>query len=261
MPEMEYFMEQKAAMSNERRSAIKSFEKSISYSFKDVSLLETALVHRSFTNENPTCALKDNERLEFLGDAVLGLCISDILMKTFPDYSEGQLSKARASVVNEQTLAAVARQINLGNYLSLGKGEEISGGKMKASILADAFEALTASIYLDGGLESVFTFIKKFFLPLIEERSKTAIHGDYKTALQEICQIRFREMPKYTLVKETGPDHDKFFEVVLTISDFISTFGKGKSKKEAEQQAAKEALKLLHTYEHTPVNKQEEQCP
>jgi ribonuclease III len=232
-------------MTDERFSALNDLQHKLSHYFQDVSLLDNALIHRSFVNENPALSCKDNERLEFLGDTVIGLCTSDILMKKYPDYTEGQLSKMRSSMVDEHSLAYLAKKLDIGDYLLLGKGEETSGGRSKLSILSNAFEALTAAIYLDCGFEKTYTFIKTVFEPLMEERNGTTIFRDYKTAAQEKCQNLFKNIPKYTLIGESGPDHNKVFEVNFSIANIITTTGTGKSKKEAEQQAAKKALEYL----------------
>jgi len=244
-----------SAMTDERLTILLNLQQILAYTFNDINLLDNALIHRSFVNENPVPSYRDNERLEFLGDAVIGLCLSDMLIKKFPDYAEGQLSKLRAYVVNEHSLAGLARKLNIGDYLLLGRGEEASGGRIKASILSNAFEAVTAAIYLDCGFAEVYKFLRRIFSPLIEEGTKSIIYRDYKTALQEICQNRFKETPKYTLVRETGPDHDKIFEISLAVAGSITATGTGKSKKEAEQQAAQKALDELtkpRNIPHTP---------
>jgi ribonuclease III len=233
-------------MNDERISALNNLQQKLSYSFANISLLDNALIHRSFVNENPSLFLQDNERLEFLGDAVIGLCTSDILMKRYPDHTEGKLSKIRASIVNEYVLAELAKKYALGDCLLLGKGEEISGGKTKTSILSNAFEAIAAAIFLDSGFEKAYEFIKISIEPLIGEGSKTAAYTDYKTAAQEICQNLFKDTPKYALTGESGPDHDKVFEVSFSAAGIITTTGTGKSKKEAEQQAARKAIESLH---------------
>ncbi|MGO9137644.1 MAG: ribonuclease III [Syntrophales bacterium] len=229
-------------MTDERFADLENFQRTLGYHFNRIELLDNALIHRSFVNETPALSCKDNERLEFLGDAVIGLCLSDLLMKRFPDYAEGQLSKLRAYVVNEQSLAGLARNLNIGAYLVLGRGEEGSGGRTKTSILSNAFEAVAAAIYIDCGFEKTSKFLENLFASVVEEGMKSVIYKDYKTALQEICQNRFKETPKYTLINETGPDHDKVFEISLTIAGMITTAGTGKSKKEAEQLAARRAL-------------------
>ena len=232
-------------MTEERLPALKTLESSLSHSFSNISLLDQALVHRSYINENPAFPFGDNERMEFLGDAVLELCITDLLMKTFPDYSEGQLSKLRASVVNEQPLAELARELEIGRYILLGKGEENSGGRSKASILANTLEAVIAAVYLDGGYDRAWDAVRRLFALLIEEGSRNLTYRDYKTALQELSQNRFKEIPRYALIGEYGPDHDKIFESRLAIAEILETTGKGKSKKEAEQNAARAALDAL----------------
>jgi ribonuclease III len=232
-------------MPEERTRALDQLQQMLPYRFRDDSLLGTALTHRSYVNENPAAADRDNERLEFLGDAVLELCISDLLMNHFPDYQEGQLSQLRAAIVNEQPLAEMAKSFRLGDYLLLGKGEEASGGRSKPSLLADAFEAVIAAIYLDGGCEKVAELISRLFTPLIEKGYHT--YRDYKTTVQQMSQHIFKETPRYTLIHEYGPDHDKTFEIQLSIADRIQTTGTGKNKKEAEQRAAEQAIRILET--------------
>jgi ribonuclease III len=233
-----------SCMAEERLAALKDLEAALSYRFRDRGLLDHALTHSSFVNENPDADVRDNERLEFLGDAVLELCVSDLLMKKFPDYREGQLSRLRASVVNEQPLAELARKFNLGDYLLLGKGELSTGGRTKNSLLSNTFEAVIAAVYVDSGFERTAEFIREIFEPLIEE-GRAAPSRDYKTALQEMSQNRFRGLPRYTLIGEEGPDHEKIFSVRLSLADAVETTGSGKSKKEAEQQAAKAAIEML----------------
>lgn len=232
-------------MGEERARALNELEALIGYRFKDPGLLDNALTHRSFVNENSGFAYKDNERLEFLGDAVLELTVSDMLMKKFPGYAEGELSKLRASVVNEQPLAELARRFRIGEFLLLGRGEEASGGRMKPSLLANAFESLVAAMFLDGGFDRVAAFTGTLFEPLIETGTAASVYRDYKTAAQEICQIRFQELPRYVVIEATGPDHDKRFETGLLIGERIIATGTGRNKKEAEQQAAKAALEML----------------
>ena len=232
-------------MDKDRIEKLKCFEKMILYTFNDISLLDNAMTHRSFANENQELSCKDNERLEFLGDAVLELCISDILMKKFPDHTEGQLSKLRASLVREQSLVELAKKFHVGDSLLLGKGEKFSGGRTKNSILSDTFEAVIAAIYLDSGYEKAYKLINDLFQPLIENRFDKTIYRDYKTHVQEISQNRFKVIPQYTLIHKYGPDHDKIFQMKLSISDIITTTGIGKNKKEAEQQAAKKAIEEL----------------
>jgi ribonuclease-3 len=232
-------------MTEERKAALAALQERILYRFQDPSLLDTALTHRSFINENPSPARPDNERLEFLGDAVLELCVSDTLMRQFPDHAEGRLSRLRASIVNEQPLAELARSFGIGDCLLLGRGEESSGGRTKPSLLADALEAILAAIFLDGGFEEVSGFIHRIFTPLIREEKQSFIYRDHKTTLQQLAQNRFRVIPRYALIREYGPDHDKTFEVELSVADCIKTTGTGKNKKEAEQRAAESALREL----------------
>jgi ribonuclease III len=233
-------------MMNElRMRSLRELEKSLDYRFADIGLLENALTHRSFVNENSALPFRDNERLEFLGDAVLELTITDMLLRKFPDYAEGHLSKLRASLVNEQPLAELARQFRLGEFLLLGRGEESSGGRMKTSLLANAFESIIAAMFLDSGFDRTAAFIGTLFAPLIGNGAAPAVYRDYKTAVQEVCQVRFRDLPRYVLISETGPDHDKRFETSLVIGDQVIATGAGRNKKEAEQQAAKTALDVF----------------
>jgi ribonuclease-3 len=234
-------------MNEQRMQRLRAFEECLGYRFTDIGLLEDALTHRSFVNENPALPFKDNERLEFLGDAVLELTITDMLMHKFPDFTEGQLSKLRASVVNEQPLAEMARRFRLGEFLLLGRGEESSGGRTKASLLANAFESIIAAMFLDTGFDRTAAFIGRLFAPLMGEGATTSVYRDYKTTVQEVCQVRFRDVPRYVLISETGPDHDKRFETSLVIGDRVIATGTGRNKKEAEQQAAKSALEALKT--------------
>ena len=216
----------------------------IQYCFRDVSLLEQAVTHRSYAHECLTRETTNNERMEFLGDAVLGLCISDMLIQSHPDFTEGQLSQARASLVNERSLAFLARTIGLGDYLRLGKGEECSGGRVKPSLLADALEAVVGAIYLDGGFVRLDEWFHNFFMTLLEEHSREVHHGEFKTLLQQITQKQFQEIPFYLLIGESGPEHCKEFSVSLTVGG-IRTEGRGRTKKNAEQEAARKALALL----------------
>ncbi len=216
-------------------------EHQLQYEFKDKSLLAEALRHSSYVNEMAGANLRDNERLEFLGDAVLNLVIGHLLMQFSPDLKEGDLTRSRASLVNESRLAAIARELGLGAYLQLGRGEIQTNGREKNSLLADAFEALMAALYLDGGFEAAFRIIKSRFLPLIEHLHTSA---DAKSRLQERVQVEHGVIPTYRVIREEGPDHDKTFWVKLTVLD-IETEASGKSKKAAEQQAAQKALDIL----------------
>ncbi|CAB1060279.1 Ribonuclease III (EC [Olavius sp. associated proteobacterium Delta 1] len=220
-------------------------EQILQYEFNDKNLLQEALRHSSFVNELGEPQLRDNERLEFLGDAVLNLIVGHILMRCYPDLKEGDLSRSRANLVNESQLAKMARSFNLGLYIQLGKGEIQTHGRDKNSILADTFEALMAAIYLDGGFDAAFQIIETNFQPLIEYLHSTANNHDYKSQLQEKVQIEHGSMPDYSIVREDGPDHDKTFWVALKVLN-IETQGSGKSKKTAEQDAARLALEILN---------------
>ncbi len=217
----------------------------IGCSFVNLQLLERALIHKSYANE--TKLAHHNERLEFLGDAVLNLVVSEYLIKTYPDSSEGDLSRLRASIVSEPALASVAREIGIGEFLLLGRGEEQTGGRNKDSLLADSVEAVIAAIYLDSGMDTVVAFILRFFEGLIRKGSASREILDYKTELQEVCQERLKLLPEYRVVSESGPDHQKQFTVELTIKGEVFGRGEGRSKKEAEQRAAKEALGKLRS--------------
>ena len=219
-------------------------EQILQYEFNDKNLLQEALRHSSFVNELGAPQLRDNERLEFLGDAVLNLIVGHILMHRYPDLKEGDLSRSRANLVNESQLATMARSFDLGLYIQLGKGEIQTQGRDKNSILADTFEALMASVYLDGGLEAAYRIIKINFQPLIDHLQDTAGNLDYKSQLQEKVQVEHNSMPDYSIIREEGPDHDKTFWVTLKVID-IETQGSGKSKKAAEQDAARRALEIL----------------
>ena len=220
---------------------IKELQQKLEYEFKNEALLLRALSHSSYVNENHS-ADGSNERLEFLGDSVLGLITAENFFMNYKDFPEGELTKLRAAMVCEKSLAGFAREIELGKYLMLGKGEMITGGRERPSIQADAFEALIAAIYLDGGMESA----KKFVLKYIDEAiKKHQSIKDYKTMLQEVVQRNPGEIIAYVLVGETGPDHDKRFEVEVHLNSNVIGRGIGKSKKRAEQEAAREALELM----------------
>ena len=216
----------------------------IGYHFNDVSLLKEALTHSSFANEHRAQHIKYNERLEFLGDAVLSIVVSDYIFKNCPELPEGELTKLRASLVCEKSLYEFAKRIDLGNYLLLSKGEKNNGGADRPSILSDAFEALIAAIYIDGGMKSASKHILNFVVPEIKNTKKKRIN-DYKTTLQEIIQKNPGEQLEYILVDESGPDHNKHFVVEVHLNSNVIGKGGGRSKKEAEQQAAREALELM----------------
>jgi ribonuclease-3 len=223
--------------------SLSDIQQRIAYTFSNPELLERALTHKSYANENRVPY--HNERMEFLGDSVLNLIVSEYLMKTCPDSTEGDLSRLRAAVVSEPALAEIARTIGLGSYLLLGRGEEQTGGRDKDSLLADSLEALIASIYLDTGMIASEAFIIRFFKDSIQHACATRVTLDHKTELQEICQERLKQLPEYRVVSETGPDHQKQFEVEVWVKGEQAGRGAGKSKKEAEQKAAKAALEKL----------------
>lgn len=220
---------------------ISKFEDTINYTFKNKSYILEALTHSSYSNENKN--YKFNERLEFLGDSVLSIVISDYLFKKEKNLPEGELTKLRANIVCEESLSEVAGQIHLGEYLLLGKGEEATGGRDRISILADALEAIIAAIYLDGGLEEASKFIFRFMEEIIENSIEGKIFRDYKTYLQEVLQSKGEQHIWYKLIEEKGPDHNKRFVMEVGINDKVLGVGEGKSKKDAEQVAAKSALK------------------
>lgn len=229
----------------DRISDLGLLEAALALTFQNQSYLTQALTHKSYLNESRGKGLQDNERLEFLGDAVLDLIISDALIFHFPKATEGELSKMRAKIVSEQALATVAHQIQLGSYLFFGKGEEKTEGRQKISLLANAMEAVIAAIYLDQGFGIARETALKLFAPRITELTQSEALFDYKTALQEFCQSRFETLPIYHLVGESGPDHQKTFEVTIEIRSVFYERGTGKSKKEAEQRTAQKTLRQL----------------
>ena len=219
-------------------------EKKLGYEFRSKQLLDEALRHSSFVNEQPEADLRDNERFEFLGDAVLNLIVGHILMERYPNLKEGDLSRIRANLVNESQLAIIARAIDLGAFIRLGKGEIQTYGSEKNSILAGAFEALIAAVYLDGGCKGVFKIIENIFVPLLDSVNSAIDSYDYKSRLQEWAQEEQGAMPYYKVVREEGPDHDKTFWISVKVFD-VESEGHGKSKKIAEQDAARKALEKL----------------
>ena len=222
---------------------IKDLEAAIGYKFKNIALLQNALAHSSYANERWHNSLMSNERLEFLGDSILGMCVAEYLYCTFPDRPEGELTRMRADMVCEQTLANVAGRIGLGEHLLLGKGEEQGGGRTRNSILADAVESVIAASFLDGGMSAAKQFIQKYIL--VEVPVKKLHNVDYKTGLQELVQQKKNQVLTYTLVGESGPDHDKHFEVEVCLNGKVVGLGSGSSKKRAEQDAARVAMEAL----------------
>lgn len=222
---------------------MEQFEEVIGYHYQNRTLMNEALTHSSYANEGHK-GLRNNERLEFLGDSILSLVVAEHLFTHYKHKPEGELTKIRAALVCEQSLYRFALKIGLGEYIHVGKGEEHTGGRHRPSILSDAFEAVIASIYLDGGLEEARKFVLGFIPEQLDLKKITALN-DYKTALQEIIQKNREEKIEYVLVKEAGPDHNKSFTVEVHLNSNVIGAGKGRSKKQAEQLAAKEALELM----------------
>ena len=228
------------------RDEFAALQARLGYPFRDPGLLEHALTHRSRAAEDASGGVADNESLEFLGDAVLGLVVSDVLFHHYPAYTEGQQSKIKASVVSTQSLARHAERLELGEHLLLGRGEEKSGGRAKPALLADTYEALIAAIYLDGGLEAAAAFLRRELKEAIDAGAVERFIGqDYKSALQERLQALGRPLPEYIVAHETGPDHQKVFTVEVRVSEAVLGSAPGRSKKEAEQEAARQALAAL----------------
>lgn len=224
-------------------------EKLIGYTFKDSHYLVRALTHSSYSNENKKEKLKNNERLEFLGDSVLGLTISEFLFSHYAQLEEGQLTKIRAKIVCEASLGEASRNLRLGEFMLFGRGEELTGGRERTSILSDAFEALIAAIFLDGGMECARKFVLNQLMGIIEDAVQGKLFVDYKTRLQEVIQVQKGNRIKYDIVNEEGPDHSKIFFTEVKLNDITIGIGSGHSKKESEQEAAKEGLKRLATNE------------
>ena len=225
---------------------IKDLEAAIGYKFKNITLLQNALTHSSYANEQWHDSLKSNERLEFLGDSILGMVVAEHLYDSQPNRPEGDLTRMRADMVCERSLAEIAQKVNLGSHLLLGKGEEQNGGRNRPSILADAVESVIAACFLDGGMEAAERFIHRFVLCNIPE--KKMHNQDYKTALQELVQQKKNQVLSYKLVGESGPDHDKQFLVELTLNGEVVGRGIGTSKKRAEQDAARMAIEKIFSY-------------
>ncbi len=229
----------------EPRPVPEEFDARQPFTPKDKELLRKVFVHRSFLNEKEGKGLESNERLEFLGDAVLSNIISHMLFKKFPGVDEGELTRLRAKLVNKRTLAALAGGLSLNEFLLLGKGERNAGGRENATILAGVFEALLAAIYLDRGFKKTFAYVESLFSPLLDETLSEPGHFDFKPRLQELSQKVFKEAPVYRLVNEDGPPHRKVFEVEVAINGTVFGSGSATKKKDAEQYAAGEALKKL----------------
>ena len=222
---------------------IRDLETAIGYRFQNIQLLQNALTHSSYANERWHNSLLSNERLEFLGDSVLGMLVAEYLYKTFPNRPEGELTRMRADMVCEQTLAAAANRIGIGEHLLLGHGEEQGGGRKRNSILADAMESVIAACFLDGGIEAALRVVQQFIL--VEVPVKKMHNVDYKTQLQELVQQKKNQVLSYTLVGQSGPDHDKVFEVEVALNGTVVGRGTGSSKKRAEQDSARAAIEKL----------------
>jgi ribonuclease-3 len=231
-------------MRSNKSLLLKGLQKRIAYRFRNIQLFTQALTHRSYLHQRNEEG-ENNERLEFLGDSVIELAVSHLLLNRFPHRAEGGLSKARALLVKEATLASIARRVRLGKALRLGRGEEETGGREKDSILAGGLEALMAAVYLDGGYDEAFRVVEGLYMPLLEEMQGELKDQDFKTRLQEYIQKHLDTTPHYIVTDEEGPDHAKTFGVVITIGGKAYGMGRGKSKKEAEQRAAEEALRSL----------------
>jgi ribonuclease-3 len=227
------------------QECVSALEAKLKVVFPNRALGLAAVTHKSYSNEHRESSAADNERLEFLGDAVVDLAVSHRLMERFPNATEGELSKLRALIVNEEGLARIARQIGLGEILLLGRGEELTGGRQKNSVLADALEAVLGSVYLSAGWDTVLELVDRLFGEALEGVADGRSGYDYKTRLQEEVQIRLRQAPKYRVLSETGPAHERVFEVEVTIGDELTARATGRSKKEAEQAAARKASLLI----------------
>ncbi len=222
---------------------LNELERAIGYRFKNITLLQNALAHSSYANERWHDSLKSNERLEFLGDSILGMVTAEHLYRNFPDRLEGDLTRMRADMVCEKSLALIAERIDLGKHLLLGNGEESGGGRTRDSILADAVESVIAACFLDGGMEPARQFINAFVLTNVPVKKLQNV--DYKTALQELVQQKKNQVLSYRLIGESGPDHDKYFAVQVSLNGAVVGTGEGKSKKRAEQDAARDAIQRL----------------
>jgi len=233
----------------EKGNEMQTLEERLGYTFRDKSLLQGAMIHSSYANEHRGAGLHSNERLEFLGDAVLGLVAGEHLYCTHPDAPEGDLTRMRAALVREESLYEVAQSLGLGEYLKLGRGEESGGGRERPSILADATESVFAAVYLDGGMEAARALIHRVLLNEDREAAVESRRRDYKTALQEVVQRQADQVLRYELVGASGPDHARVFTACVTLNGKVVGLGNGRSKKEAEQDAARTALEQLEKEE------------
>jgi ribonuclease-3 len=224
------------------RERLDHLQEGLGYRFRDGNLLAQALTHTSYAHEHLRGPVGDNERLEFLGDAILNGVMTHLLTERFSDRAEGELTRMRALLVNQRALARVARALGLGQFLLLGKGEEQTGGQGKSSILANAYEAVVGAVYLDGGYERVFHMVQSHFSETLKRIGEQISRQDFKNLLQERVQIRYHTVPHYAVVRESGPDHQKWFHVCVSVRGRILGRGEGTTRKEAEQRAAEEAL-------------------
>jgi len=229
---------------DERLKELKEFQKNVYIYFENIELLNMAFSHSSYVNEHPEI-LQNNEKLEFLGDSVLALVVNEYLYQNYPDYSEGQLSKIKSVIVSEFTLASISRELDIGNYILLGKGERQYGGADRDAILADTIEAILGAYYLDSGLKKAQDFILPYVIGALDKIDKDEYKKDYKTTLQLIVQQKYKSCPIYQTIREEGPDHNKIFYVNVIIEDMVYGPGEGNNKKNAQQQAAKIALEQI----------------
>jgi ribonuclease-3 len=227
----------------ERKKQLAAFQKTAGFKFKSIELLNLSFVHRSVSNE--TGYRLNNERLEFLGDSILGAVCATLLYQRYTEKTEGELAKIKSVAVSEEVLSSVARVLQLDTMLLLGKGEELSGGRTKKAILADTLEALIGALYLDSGFKAAFTFISRCLVPEIDRVTENNYHRDYKSLLQEVCQRHYRTYPQYRLVKRSGPDHDRMFWMEVSVNGAAYGPGIGRSKKSAEQEAARMAYQAV----------------
>lgn len=240
------FPEEEKKISPERKTALQNLEEKLAYQFANRELLETALTHDSFAFETRGPNITWNERLEFLGDAVLGFVASDELYRLFPLVDEGELTQMRSALVSREKLADISRRIELGEFLNLSQGETLTGGREKDSIIAAALEAVFGAIYLDGGINAAREAIGQILKPFFSDLAQGRISRDFKSDLQEITQERFKKLPVYRIISETGPDHAKVFQAEVNFPDFsLSATGTGKTKRAAEQAAARSLLEKL----------------
>jgi ribonuclease-3 len=244
----------------ERKKELQLFERHTGIRFRELEFLNQGFTHRSFANELGDTG-ENNERLEFLGDSVLGLVVSEYLYETLPDQPEGELARIKSFVVSEASLSEIARGLRVDNFILIGKGEEYSGGRSKKAILADCLEAIIGAYYLDSGFQPARRFVHQMLIPEINKVLENRHAKDYKTLLQEYVQKRMKTYPKYRVVQKTGPDHDKTFWIEVHIGDRSFGAGKGKNKKEAEQEAARIAYEGMHVAEKVARNEKPPAAP